>query len=276
VFVRFAFISLFLFSIAQGQTYLGSAGPIYQGSYATNKNQIPQTIKVVSYNISFSQNLGEVITTLESNEKLRKADILLIQEIVGSPDGSNNTAAVLAKRLGLNYVFIPGQIHPKLQKDYGSAILSPWPLDEIQKIVLPGKHLRHRTQRAVVSARVTIGNHAIRSYSVHLENMFLDTFSADEKSRFFQIVTLLSQVPKNEQVVVGGDFNAINPSGLTYLLSMFWANHFTRASSLLPSENKIPIGIDHIFTRGTRVVNYGTVYDFSGSDHAPVWADLKL
>lgn len=273
--MRFALYSLFIFSLSQAQTYLDPKGPIYTGTVAAEASYLPINIKVVSYNIGFSKKLDAVIATLKS-EKLRNAQIIFLQEVVGVPDGSGNTAEIIARELNMNYVFIPSQIHPDLVSDYGSAILSRFPIDEIKKIILPGKHLRLRTQRAVVGARVTIGVRTIRAYSVHLENMFLDTFSPAETSRLWQLSTLLGSVPKNERVVIGGDFNAINPSGLGYLVGMFWSEGYTRASSFLPSENKLPIGIDHIFTRGTQVLDYGTVYEFSGSDHAPVWAELAL
>lgn len=268
---------LFFSQHLSAQTFLDPQGPLFFGRHSTKPVTALDrgSIRVISFNLAFSKNLDALASLL--SKELGGADIYLLQEVVGSLEGQWNSAEELAKRLGLNYVFIPSQIHPKLRQMYGSAILSPWPLDEFQKIMLPGKHLRHRTQRAAVGASVRMGKTNIRAYSVHLENLLADTVSLYEASRRRQVQHLIANIPDDESpVVIGGDFNNINPTGTYFILWSFWQAGFEHATGWGRTKTPFPLAIDHIYVRKLRSIRYGQVSKKSASDHHAVWADLEF
>jgi len=78
-----------------------------------------------------------------------------------------NVEAV-ARALGLNYVYFPAARHPETGRDFGNAVLSPWPIEEGWKLFLPHPSRLVGLVRAAACARVRIGRRAVRVYSVHL------------------------------------------------------------------------------------------------------------
>ncbi len=45
----------------------------------------------------------------------------------------------IARALEMNSILFPGAIHPKTGRDFGNALLSPWPLEDARKLILPGE-----------------------------------------------------------------------------------------------------------------------------------------
>ena len=68
----------------------------------------------------------------------------------------------------MNAVYFPSGVHPKHQRDFGCALLSPWPLVEPRKLVLPHGARGSGLRRSATSATVLRGATRIRAYSVHL------------------------------------------------------------------------------------------------------------
>ena len=88
-------------------------------------------LRVVSFNIAYAIEIDRAIEVLRETEALRDPDVLALQEM--DAPGTER----IAKALGMNAVYFPSGVHPKHERDFGCAILSPWPLEEPRKLVLP-------------------------------------------------------------------------------------------------------------------------------------------
>ena len=93
---------------------------------------------------------------------LRNADVLVLQEM----DAPGVEA--VARALHMNYVYYPVSLNPKYGRDFGNAILSPWPIEESRKVLLPHTSRILKQARAAVAARVRVGDRTVQVYSVHL------------------------------------------------------------------------------------------------------------
>ena len=81
--------------------YLKPDEPIFTGSYAGVKNVLNEEIKIITWNIKFSEKIDEALAELNNVEKLKEADIILLQEM--NEEGVDK----MAKSLECNYVYYP-------------------------------------------------------------------------------------------------------------------------------------------------------------------------
>ena len=112
----------------------------------------PGTFKFVSFNIKFGEEPDKAVRTLARND-LDDADVLVLQEM------DLPSTRQIARELRVDYVYYPIAVHPQSGRQFGLAILSPWPIREDRKILLPriessddiskmALFTRTRTQRA--------------------------------------------------------------------------------------------------------------------------------
>ena len=117
---------------------------------------------MVSFNIAYAIEIDRALEVLRGAEPLRDPDILALQEM--DAPGTER----IAKALGMNAVYFPSGVHPKHQRDFGCALLSPWPLVEPRKLVLPHGARGSGLVRSATVATLLRGDERIRAYSVHL------------------------------------------------------------------------------------------------------------
>jgi endonuclease/exonuclease/phosphatase family metal-dependent hydrolase len=183
----------------------------------------------------------------------------------------------VARGLGLNAVYFPSGVHPKHGRDFGCALLSPWPLEEPRKLTLPHAARGTRLRRAAVSAVVDRGGWRVRVYSVHLPS----PLGVSGGSRRDEVRVLIADADAAAgaglPVVVAGDFN-----------SRSIGEQFVRAGYAWPTRDVGPttrwtvfgLRYDHVFARGLRAATDGSpaagvVADNKGaSDHKPIWVRL--
>ena len=113
------------------KNYTDPDGPYYEGRHAEGGAVFDGYVKVVSWNINFSERIDEAIETLAGVEALQDADILLLQEM----DASG--VEQVAQNLGYDYIYYPASIHVRHGRDFGNAILSRWPISHPSKVILP-------------------------------------------------------------------------------------------------------------------------------------------
>jgi len=252
--------------------YLDPAGPRYEGRYApppaTDSRVLPSdALRVVTFNIEYGRQIDRAVSLLRGNAALHGADILLLQEM--DPAGVER----LAHELGLNYVHFPGGVHPSSGHDFGTAILSPWPLGDARKIVLPHASFLTGLRRAVTSATVLRGSDRIRAYSVHLPAP--GAVSGDERREQVRII-LDDAASSADAVVIGGDFNSRSVGEWFERAGYRW---LTR--DLPGTSRRLGIwwSLDHVFARGLRPGGDGETAGFAepagASDHRAVWVRLR-
>jgi len=256
---------------ATTHNYLDPTGPKYEGSHVdpaapTAGRSADGPIRVVTLNIEFAREIDKAIALLRDSGPLKDFDILLLQEM-DAPGVER-----IARALNLNYLYFPSTIHPMAKHDYGAAVLSPWPLDEAHKLVLPYAAFGTRARRATTSAVVHRGSLLVRAVAVHLPA----PGAVRDEEREEQVRLLIEDVKDfSGPVVVGGDFNS------RAVGRMFKADGFLWLTDKLPGTSR-GMGrwwsYDHVFARGlTAAVDgpaAGVVDSAGASDHRAVWVRL--
>lgn len=243
--------------------------PLYAGNYSDGMSDFDGTLKVVTWNIAFGEDIEEAIAELSGNEELQGADIILLQEM---DDSGTET---IARTIGYNYVYYPASIHSHHNKNFGNAILSRWPIVNSEKIVLPHQNPRNDQLRIAVRALISLGDVEVPTYSVHTE-----TFWLDQQSREDQIKYLTDQIdPTYTYVIAGGDFNTLTPNSVDTLedrLGKAGLDRVSAGAGQTVGIGDVGITLDHIFARGMSTIDSGVPIDVTTSDHFPLWVDLML
>lgn len=261
---------LLLAACSQPKNYPDSNKPYFQGSYAENIPQFSGSIKVVSWNTNYAEQLDQIIAALTGEEALQNADVLLLQEM------DEVSVDRVAEALEYNYVYYPAIIHHHHDKNFGNAILSPWPLHDPQKILLPNSDPDSKQDRIAVRADVLIGDHEFAAYSVHLEHLWMLPGRSES-----QVDVLVYHVAREEHpVIVGGDFNSWSPGSINLLDELFGDIDMRRvtesAGPTLETFGGIPLAVDHIFASDFFESQAGVWQQPEISDHAAVWAILSF
>jgi endonuclease/exonuclease/phosphatase family metal-dependent hydrolase len=267
VFVLLLAVCFLLASCGPANNYLDALEPQFVGSFADQPSNFSGTIKVVSYNISFAENIDRAIYELGESDELKDADIILLQEM------DETGAQAIAQALSYNYVYYPASIHYHSDKNFGNAILAKWPIHAPKKIILPHKSPRNQEIRIAVKAIVSIDGVEIPTYSVHTE-----TFWLGRQKRDAQVEALIESIDTSHQyIIVGGDFNTLTPRSTKELEQRFGEIGMDRATR--DAENTaryapLEFTLDHIFTKGMTVIEAGNLETAEASDHLPIWTKL--
>jgi len=209
---------------------------------------------------------------LRDSEPLRRPDVLALQEM--DAPGTER----IARALGMNSVYFPSGVHPKYDRDFGCAILSPWTLEGPRKVVLPHGARGSGLRRSATSAVVVRGSERVRVYSVHLPS----PLAVSGGSRKAQLLALAADAASSDvPVVIVGDFNSHDKVEELARAGFTWV---TRQAGDTARFRLFGIGLfglsyDHVLARGLAAApgrdSVGVVADNRGaSDHMPVWAVL--
>ncbi|MBK5106842.1 MAG: endonuclease/exonuclease/phosphatase family protein [Anaerolineales bacterium] len=242
--------------------------PFYEGYFASGEPVPGEKLKIVTWNLSFAENLEPAIEALTQVDELKNADILLLQEM------DEIGVERLAQELGYNYVYYPATVHRRHNKKFGNAVLTKWEIVEHEKILLPKSGSDRKHTRNAVRAVIRIAGQEISAYSVHLETFWV--FQSREKR---QATFLKNQYKEDENIVVGGDFNSITGGSILYLEQMMEQAGLRRLSKNTgySFEYKgIKLTLDHIFGSGIEYYESGVWRGSDASDHYPIWSKISL
>lgn len=244
-------------------------GPLYRGNFATPPAAVPDEWVVVSYNLRYGEAITETIAAFQTVDPLPAADVVLMQEM------HESGVSAVAQALGYNYVYYPASVAAR-GDNFGNAILARWPIDDPNKIILPGLHPLTGQQRTATQATVRIGGQEVLVYSIHAE-----TATAPRSLRRAQFEAIVASIPPTAQrVIIGGDFNIVTGRGVNQLAKLYDAGGLDHASAALgPTFTRFglrPSATDHIFYRGFARQAAGVLGHITASDHFPVWARLSV
>jgi endonuclease/exonuclease/phosphatase family metal-dependent hydrolase len=207
--------------------------------------------------------VSRAVAALAGHPDLRDADVVVLQEM------SAPGVAKIAEALRMNSVYFPASRQPRGGPDWGNAILSPWPLDQARKVLLPHVAFGSRRGRTATVARVHLPGGPVRAYSVHLGS----PLGTREDSRRDQARVILADAEGSpDPLVVAGDFNS---QGLGVM--------FLERGYCWPTRHVGPtigrVSFDHVFGRGVcrpeDAPRAGVAREIEdASDHRPVWALL--
>jgi endonuclease/exonuclease/phosphatase family metal-dependent hydrolase len=260
---------------ATAVNYLDPTGPVYVDHYAAADSiasrRVPSDdhVRVVSFNIQFSIHINQAIEVLNKSDSLRDFDVLALQEM-DAPGVEK-----IARELHLHYVYFPSAVHPNMERDFGCAILSPWPLEEPRKIVLPHGARISGLRRAAVVATVVRHGERFRCYAVHLPAP-ISVSGGDRREQVRMIIADTDASPY--PVVVAGDFNSYDIGHEFAAAGFDW---LTRDTGPTVKRFLLDFHYDHIFARnvrGGRVRGTAAVVknNWGASDHKAIWADIEF
>jgi endonuclease/exonuclease/phosphatase family metal-dependent hydrolase len=265
---RFAVVIAPLASFACGAAinYLDPSGPLYETRHAAPslESSAEWRLRVVTFNIKYAIHVDRATAVLRESEALQKLDLLALQEM-DAPGVEK-----IATALRLNSLYAPGGVHPASGRDFGCALLSPWPLIEPRKVLLPHGARGSGLRRAAVGATLLRAGKRIRVYSVHLPA----PFGVSGAGRRDEVEALLADAAESpDPVVIAGDLNSHGigeqfvKGGYTWL---------TRSVGPTTWEmGVLKLAYDHVFTKGLAAVP-GPAAEVvrdnkKASDHRPVW-----
>lgn len=163
-----------------------------------------QPFRVLSLNLHSEPDASHLIRELES-EGLADADFLLLQEVIGEDMQSSAVARQLARN-GSWHVFYRGAFPLPSGKVYGLAIVSRYPLRDLEVIPLPRINLNLRSRvRIALAATADTPRGPVRIVNTHLDTRI------ELARRLEQLEPALARSARQSNpVILGGDFNT-NP-----------------------------------------------------------------
>lgn len=244
-----------------------------------------QEIKVVSYNIRWrgGEELRELIKLFKEDPEIGGASLIGLQEVDRDKKrtGNENTIKVLAAGLGKHYAWAaPPPTKPNQEEETGVALLSDYPLADVERILLPHKGPGGR-RRVAVGATITIEGTPIRFYSIHAETRM------GVKKRLEQFNAVLEDLsqhhPKIERAIVVGDLNTWQSGAVSQTSELFTKQNFITPfapdqATFLQKILLIPIKLklDWVWLRGLEATSHGIDKKITLSDHWPLWANIKV
>ncbi len=244
--------------------YTDPRGQLLKGGYANSTNVSDGTLGVVTWNLHFGEKLDEIILTLENSSEFQGKELLLLQEINGEG------AKKIARQLRYNYIYYPTVFSRQRGDEYGLAILSKWPLEKAERILLPNWLPGWVENRFVIKAITSVNGKNITIYNTHLDVAWMR-----HQGEF-----LGEELASPEGLtILGGDFNTWQPSSITELESLLQAvgmERLTRKTGYSFEYLGSHFILDHIFSNEAQDYTAGGVHETDASDHFPVWAEIAI
>ena len=246
---------------ATARNYSDPSGPVLVGSVVSPPRASAE-LRVVSFNIQFARHVDRAIDLLTRPGPLKDADVLVLQEM--DAPGTES----LARALRMNHVYVPSAVHPQSHRDFGVAILSPWPLEDARKLLLPHRHRLRKMNKSAAAATVRAPIGAIRVVAVHLETVF---GGSGRVRRDQARAVAAAEAAWTGPLVIAGDFNGTEAAHELVQIGFTWLTRDVH-------DTAGPFDLDHIVVRGlcaNRVPPAAKAPDpTKASDHLPVWTTV--
>ena len=239
--------------------------------------------KVVSFNIRFrgGEDLKKLAELLRNDPEIGEAVVLGLQEVDRNKKrtGNQNTVKLLAEELGMYYAWAaPPAPKPLQEEETGVALLSPYPLTEVKRLVLPHEGPGGR-RRAGIGATVKVGDTNLRVYSIHSETrMSMDKKVGQMKAALDDLATH----PANMPAIVMGDLNTWEADAGTRTVKLFkgagFHTPFDGGSTFCQQILFVPLKLklDWIWLRNVEAKTHGIDRQVKLSDHWPLWTRVSI
>jgi endonuclease/exonuclease/phosphatase family metal-dependent hydrolase len=240
----------------------------------------PGELKIVSYNIRYraGDDLKRLEKLLRDDPEIGGAHVIGLQEVDRNKKrtGHVNTARQLAGALGMSYAWAaPPDADEDGEEETGCAILSPFPMSDVTRVLLTHEGPDGR-RRVAVGATLRVGQARLRVYSVHAETRM----PLEKKVEHWRAVLEdLRLHPKVAGAVVLGDFNTIKGKDVRAARRLFSEEGFTTP---IPDDRStwktfvIKLKLDWLWLRGLEARAHGIDKEVGLSDHWPLWATVSL
>ena len=261
-----------------GNTVLWAAEPLVaSGGFVRNPSgNVPAELRILTYNLHGPPNdhMEDLVDALTNDQVLKEATILGLQEVNRHhrKTGYRDVASELATTLGLYYAFAVENPYQKGGGERGLAILSRFPISQVERIALPHAGPGGR-RRIALGTTVHLGPNRLRVYSIHLETRIANRKHAD------QLTTVLTDANRYRELptVILGDFNTVYFRS-EQTCDLLKASDFQTKPYEGSSFRKALLlrkKLDWIWTRNLEILESGVQGQIEASDHRPVWALLR-
>jgi len=278
---------LLLSSAAAAQTPSSSMAPEV-GPTVSSPQEIPSVVRVASFNVHHGDDISGLVAAIRSRADLCSADVWLLQEIESFPAEGKSRAQRMAEALGLNYVYAPARLKEAGDGTHGLAILSRFPLREVEVLPLKQHQLGVNTRRRIaLGVTLELGERRLRVYNLHLDTR-INASQRIEQLR--DVVEAAARQPLRE-VILGGDFNTNPIYWLLPLLPVFHSNQAKAVDDYMKRNGyAAPFAdgsgtvskwygkyrVDAVYGRGLAVRRWNIEGEVAVSDHFPLWVDLAV
>lgn len=246
---------------------------------------VPDKIRLVTFNVHSGRDLPALAESIGAHPTLRNADIFLLQEIESYESEGASRTRKLAEALQFNYVYAPARATDE-GGTHGLAILSRFPLSDIEVLPLKQYDLNYKTRRRIaLAATLDVAGRPLRVYNLHLDTR-LNTKDRLEQLRPVVEAALAQPVA---DVVIGGDFNTNAFRWLFHVLPIFRSDQAGAVDDFMkengfetpfaeagPTSRKrlLRFRLDSLYSRGLPVGKFGVERSVESSDHVPLWMEL--
>ncbi len=238
-------------------------------------------LSIVTYNIRWRT--GDELKQIAAWLKAKHPTVIALQEVDRSKKRTNktNNARALAEQLGMYYAWAAPPL-PRTSKEKeeetGVALLSPYPLSEVSRLVLPHAGPRGRW-RVALGATVKIEKVDVRVYSVHAETRI----PIDQKiDQFRAVLDDLKRFPKSTPAIVMGDFNSWEPATVKRVRQLFTDEGFATPFADKDETFKrnailfdLTLKLDWVWLRGLETTASEIDRSITLSDHFPLWTSAS-
>ena len=195
--------------------------------------QILSVVRVVSFNVHHGDDLPALVTAIRSHAELCSADVWLLQEMEAFPAEGKSRTQRLAEALRLNYVYAPARLKEAGDGTHGLAVLSRFPLSNVEIIPLRQFKLGVNTRRRIaLGVTLELGERRLRVYNVHLDTRI----NAGERIEQLRDVVEAARRQPLREVILGGDFNTNPIYWLLPLLPVFHSNQAKAVDDYMMQE----------------------------------------
>jgi endonuclease/exonuclease/phosphatase family metal-dependent hydrolase len=247
------------------------------------------SIRVATWNIDRGTEAATIAGELARN----RADLLLLQEVDwnAARSGRLDVAKMLADQLRLNVAY--GIEFEELSQErdgkayIGQATLTRLPIRKLRVLRfekqsgfwkphdwLPASiplFQRRLGSRIALVTELEFAGRPLVVYNAHLESRSSGTLQAEQLD---EILADLRSYPPGTAAIIGGDLNTkYFPSRFLHKLER--AGFSSATGERIERTHSIAMALDWIFARGVKIEDGTVRRDLKGSDHFPLYADLK-
>lgn len=193
----------------------------------------PSTVTITAWNLERGRYWAKAVDLIQSSPALKTSDILLLSEMDYGMARSHNhhTTRDMAKSLQMNYAYAIEFLELSLGSDaeqiqyqgvqntcgyHGNAILSRYPLTQLQLLRFPGIEKWYQSDqcrlggRIALLADVQLGQYTVTVVSLHFESGWHSGSEREQQSQW--LVETLKPISAQHPIIIGGDFNAVPSS----------------------------------------------------------------
>jgi len=265
-----------------GLNYLHPVGPRCAEHVVRQNPEVEadgsDSFTLISFNVKFGEHPDRASETLKQ-AGFDRVDVLVLQEL------DLPSARLIAQALGYDFVYFPSGIHPATERQFGLAILSPWPIRDDRKILLPWLESSDDARKIAVAATVWPQGRPVGVVNTHLQSGLTPVKTGDQ----LQAITGCAYEVNCPQAgapmlgtwshqILAGDLNTRTSDAVRVADEVLSWSGLRRVPGIGRTYKFPPFGFDHIYASHSLTVREaGVLSDVQGaSDHLPIYAVLAF